>query len=252
MGVHHSFLDHSTSVREAAVDLIGKFVLSRPEVLNNYYEMISARILDTGVSVRKRVIKIMKDICLECPEFPKIPEICVKMIRRVNDEEGIKKLVMEVFVNMWFTPVRERPQLDKEALLRKVNNITEVVVTCKETGLDWFEQLLHSMFRPKEDKEDVTKVNTEPPKTLITACKQIVDCLVKHILVIEENADDDVMEIKTEDGEEVVKRKPPQSISQRLLACLKTLHLFAKISPQLMVEHCPTLQPYLAIKCQTQ
>ena len=34
------------------------------------------------------MIKILKDICMECPEFPKIPEICVKMIRRVNDEEG--------------------------------------------------------------------------------------------------------------------------------------------------------------------
>ncbi|KAA0199078.1 hypothetical protein HAZT_HAZT003387, partial [Hyalella azteca] len=44
MGVHHSFLDHSTSVREAAVDLVGKFVLSRPELLNNYYDMIAARI----------------------------------------------------------------------------------------------------------------------------------------------------------------------------------------------------------------
>lgn len=52
---------------------------------------------DTGVSVRKRVIKILKDICLECPDFDKIPEICVKMIRRINDEEGIKKLVQEVF-----------------------------------------------------------------------------------------------------------------------------------------------------------
>lgn len=43
------------------------------------------------------MIKILKDICLECPDFNKIPEICVKMIRRVNDEEGIKKLVQEVF-----------------------------------------------------------------------------------------------------------------------------------------------------------
>lgn len=49
------------------------------------------------MSVRKRVIKILKDICLECPDFKKIPEICVKMIRRINDEEGIKKLVQEVF-----------------------------------------------------------------------------------------------------------------------------------------------------------
>ena len=29
--------------------------------------------------------------------LPEDPEICVKMIRRVNDEEGIRKLVMEVF-----------------------------------------------------------------------------------------------------------------------------------------------------------
>ncbi|XP_071519960.1 nipped-B-like protein [Panulirus ornatus] len=240
LGVHHSFLDHSTSVREAAVDLVGKFVLSRPEVLNTYYDMISARILDTGVSVRKRVIKILKDICLECPDFTKIPEICVKMIRRINDEEGIKKLVQEVFQNMWFTPVRERPHLDEESLLRKVNNITEVVVACRDTGLDWFEQLLQSMFKPREDKDDVTKINTEPPKSLVTACKQIVDCLVRHILVLEE------------DGQENHPTEQPRTTTQRILACHKTLYLFAKIRPQLLVDHAITLQPYLAWRCRTQ
>ncbi|XP_076056049.1 nipped-B-like protein A isoform X2 [Oratosquilla oratoria] len=241
LGVNHSFLDHSTSVREAAVDLVGKFVLSRPELIDKYYDMISARILDTGVSVRKRVIKIMKDICLECPQFPKIPEICVKMIRRVNDEEGIKKLVQEVFQNMWFTPVRERPQLDTEGLLRKVNNITDVVVACKDTGLDWFEQLLQSMFKPKEDKDDVTKVNLEPPKTLMTACKQIVDCLVEHILVLEESG----LKQQSEETTPVSK-----GTSHRLVACLTTLYLFAKIRPQLLVSHAITIQPYLAVKCQ--
>jgi hypothetical protein len=65
---------------------------------------------DTGVSVRKRVIKILKDICLEFPDYPRIPEICVKIIRRINDEEGIRKLVMEVFHNMWFAPISERKQ----------------------------------------------------------------------------------------------------------------------------------------------
>ena len=45
---------------------------------------------DTGISVRKRVIKIFRDICIEQPDFTKIPEMCVKMIRRVNDEEGIR------------------------------------------------------------------------------------------------------------------------------------------------------------------
>ena len=58
---------------------------------------------------------------------------------------GIRKLVMEVFQNMWFTPVRERPSLDSATLLRKVMNITDVVAASRDMGLEWFEQLLLSV-----------------------------------------------------------------------------------------------------------
>lgn len=103
--------------------------------------------------MRKRVIKILRDICLEQPGFHKITEMCVKMIRRVNDEEGIKvclffvisdggfgfknltlnakqnyssmqKLVNETFQKLWFTPT---PSHDQEAMNRKILNITDVV-----------------------------------------------------------------------------------------------------------------------------
>ena len=100
--VQYSLKDSSTMVREAAVDLIGKFILHKQALVTQYYKLITDRILDTGVSVRKRVIKILKEICLEFPTYDKIPEISVKMIRRINDEEGIRKLVMDVFQNMWF------------------------------------------------------------------------------------------------------------------------------------------------------
>ena len=36
------------------------------------------------------MIKILKDICVNQPNFEKITDICIKMIRRINDEEGIK------------------------------------------------------------------------------------------------------------------------------------------------------------------
>ena len=49
-GVRLSFLDQSTSVREAAVDLVGKFVLSRPELIDKYYDMLSTRILVRSLS----------------------------------------------------------------------------------------------------------------------------------------------------------------------------------------------------------
>jgi cohesin loading factor subunit SCC2 len=135
--VQCSLKDVSTMVREAAVDLMGRFILHKQELIVQYYGVITDRILDTGVSVRKRVIKILKDICLEFPTYDKIPEICVKMIRRINDEEGIRKLVMDVFQNMWFVPLPRHPSPeDKELLVTKAMNITDVVVACRETGLE--------------------------------------------------------------------------------------------------------------------
>uniref|UniRef100_A0A672MA55 Nipped-B protein n=1 Tax=Sinocyclocheilus grahami TaxID=75366 RepID=A0A672MA55_SINGR len=142
-GVHGRLMDNSTSVREAAVELLGRFVLSRPQLTEQYYDMLIERILDTGISVRKRVIKILRDICLEQPNFSKITEMCVKMIRRVNDEEGIKKLVNETFQKLWFTPTASH---DKETMNRKILNITDVVAACKDTGYDWFEQLLQNLL----------------------------------------------------------------------------------------------------------
>uniref|UniRef100_A0A3Q3M6J1 Nipped-B protein n=1 Tax=Mastacembelus armatus TaxID=205130 RepID=A0A3Q3M6J1_9TELE len=224
-GVHCRLMDNSTSVREAAVELLGRFVLSRPQLIEQYYDMLIERILDTGISVRKRVIKILRDICLGQPGFHKITEMCVKMIRRVNDEEGIKKLVNETFQKLWFTPT---PSHDKDAMTRKILNITDVVLACKDSGYDWFEQLLQNLLKSEED------ASYKPAKK---ACVQLVDNLVEHILKYEESLAD------CED----------KGVSSgRLVACITTLFLFSKIRAQLMVKHAMTMQPYLTTKCNTQ
>uniref|UniRef100_A0A672U855 Nipped-B protein n=2 Tax=Psittaciformes TaxID=9223 RepID=A0A672U855_STRHB len=224
-GVHGRLMDNSTSVREAAVELLGRFVLCHPQLAEQYYDMLIERILDTGISVRKRVIKILRDICIEQPTFPKITEMCVKMIRRVNDEEGIKKLVNETFQKLWFTPT---PHHDKEAMTRKILNITDVVAACRDTGYDWFEQLLQNLLKSEED------ASYKPVKK---ACTQLVDNLVEHILKYEESLSDS-------DNRGVN--------SGCLVACITTLFLFSKIRPQLMVKHAMTMQPYLTTKCSTQ
>ena len=36
------------------------------------------------------MIKIFREVFVVQPDFNKIPDMCVKMIRRVNDEDGIK------------------------------------------------------------------------------------------------------------------------------------------------------------------
>lgn len=44
-GVQGRFMDQSTSVREAAVELVGRFILNKPELTHQYYDMIMERIL---------------------------------------------------------------------------------------------------------------------------------------------------------------------------------------------------------------
>lgn len=105
--------DQSTLVREATVDLLGRFILTQPEISLQYYDMLSERILvyiiiligcmyvhmyiqDSGVSVRKRVIKILRDICIHMPSFPKLTDCHIKLLRRINDEEGIKVKCMYI------------------------------------------------------------------------------------------------------------------------------------------------------------
>ena len=48
-GVHGRLMDNSTSVREAAVELLGRFVLSRPQLTEQYYDMLIERILVIGL-----------------------------------------------------------------------------------------------------------------------------------------------------------------------------------------------------------
>ncbi|XP_039148233.1 nipped-B protein isoform X3 [Drosophila simulans] len=231
MGVNQKFLDTAISVREAAVDLVGKFVLSNQDLIDQYYDMLSTRILDTGVSVRKRVIKILRDICLEYPDFAKIPEICVKMIRRVHDEEGIQKLVTEVFMKMWFTPCIKN---DKIGIQRKINHIIDVVNTAHDTGTTWLEGLLMSIFKPRDNMlrsegcvQEVIKRNTEPPMDIVIACQQLADGLVDRLIELEDTD------------------------NSRMLGCITTLHLLAKVRPQLLVKHAITIEPYLNIKCHS-
>jgi cohesin loading factor subunit SCC2 len=68
----------SPAVRDAAVELIGKYIVQMPELAGDYYRIISDRIAvscymgalaviniyflnqDTGLGVRKRIIKLLK------------------------------------------------------------------------------------------------------------------------------------------------------------------------------------------------
>lgn len=44
--------------------------------------------MDTGVSVRKRAIRIIRDMCTSSADFSQYTPACVEIISRINDEES--------------------------------------------------------------------------------------------------------------------------------------------------------------------
>lgn len=83
--------DSSPSVRDAAVDLIGKYVVQRSELAVQYFPYLSARVTDTGLAVRKRVVKMLRDMFSTTDNRKLGIDICCKLVVATQDEDdGIK------------------------------------------------------------------------------------------------------------------------------------------------------------------
>jgi cohesin loading factor subunit SCC2 len=79
--------DPSAAVREAAIELISKHIASDPVLGQKYYEVLRGRINDAGLGVRKRVIKLLKDIYFKSEDRSMHEEIAASILSRITDEE---------------------------------------------------------------------------------------------------------------------------------------------------------------------
>lgn len=203
--------DASTSVREATVDLIGRFVLQSKDqkLCNRYCDLISERILDTGISVRKRVIKILRDFCIEFPEFERCGEIASRIVRRINDDgEGIRRLVVDTCRDLWFSPTNT-------SVKYRVHSLLHVIATMLNEAAHL--ESMQSLF------DQLMKTETIP------IAQQICDCIMTDILIDE----------------------LPQSSKVTQLSAIQCVSMMAQCCPQLLVKHCETLQSFLSLPCET-
>uniref|UniRef100_A0A6B2KW35 Sister chromatid cohesion protein n=1 Tax=Arcella intermedia TaxID=1963864 RepID=A0A6B2KW35_9EUKA len=230
--VKSRFYDTSIAVRESAVDLVGKFILYRPEFAEQYYNSIVERILDKGLSVRKRVITILTKICEQQPNHVLIPRICSALVTRAHDEETtIRDLVSKTFKGLWFSTRKN----SKEEIKNKVNQVVEVVTVVSERGNQgWFVDLLKEMVQQEmESRKGKSKSKSMTPisNTLALFC----DCLVNNLL----QYDDDLLH-KSE-NKEVTKAET----SRKIFTCILTIKLISSAYPIAIIKHLETLEPYI-------
>lgn len=123
--------DSSPAVRDAAIELVGKYVVSRPDLASKYLPQICERITasrlscctpslalthvppqDTGLSVRRRVVKLLRALFSVVEQEAERVEICRKLVWRVSDDDdGIKVRLPVPTITRWTTAlILSRPQ----------------------------------------------------------------------------------------------------------------------------------------------
>lgn len=109
--------DSSPQVRDVAIDLLGRHIAANPLLGAQYYPVLRERIMDTGLSVRKRVLKLCRDLYMSDDDENMRIDIAKQFLHRVHDEEDvIHDLVLKSLEIMWFSPIGLSEQGDNFVL----------------------------------------------------------------------------------------------------------------------------------------
>eukprot|EP00741_Cyanophora_paradoxa_P007197 tig00001085_g6963.t1 len=258
--VQNGLMDTSTLVREAALELVGSYVIGRPAFLEQYYSSIADRVVDAGVSVRKRAIRVLREVCMQMPEFGRAGEICLLLVRRINDEESIRELVIKTFQELWFG---EAGGPAGTSLERKVAQVLSVVRGAASS--DWLVSLLEKLLAKETD--ELADPGAAAARKRAAAAEQgrwrrggvaatggqysaagkvygVCGQLCRHILGLL---------LRIEEGDEGAGRVEwgereageAQTGTYRLASCMLALSVFSRVEPAFLAHAPEALRPYL-------
>lgn len=97
--------DTSTQVRDSALGLLGSCITMRPALESSLTPKIIDRFQDAGVGVRKRAMKLARDIYLRNRGKSLRCSIANGLLRRVQDpDETVRDLARQTIEEVWFAP----------------------------------------------------------------------------------------------------------------------------------------------------
>ncbi|KAH0832222.1 sister chromatid cohesion C-terminus-domain-containing protein [Lanmaoa asiatica] len=235
-------LDSSPAVRDAAVELIGRYMIESPEVVGDYYSRIADRIADTGLGVRKRVIKLLKQYYSVTEDLERRVDICTKLVLRMLDEDDtVKDLAVKTVEELWFQnvpsqvvsskgkPASSSGVQDKTSLLLKVSVVMGVSAYFKDKQSP-LEDLLHKIMS-SQNPADTPFMHAKYSEI----CETLIDGLV--------DASDLPGFVSFSKSLTLLLGL---SVFQTVQSCIRTLYLFATAYPSVLSgSNASTLLPYL-------
>ncbi|KAI1074975.1 ARM repeat-containing protein [Whalleya microplaca] len=97
--------DSSPQVRDSALGLVGKCISMRPKLEERMTPTVIQRFIDSGVGVRKRAMKLAKDIYLGNESKAVRSTIANGLLHRMQDpDEGVRELARQMIEEIWISP----------------------------------------------------------------------------------------------------------------------------------------------------
>ncbi|KAH7275451.1 sister chromatid cohesion C-terminus-domain-containing protein [Fusarium solani] len=143
--------DTSTQVRDSALGLLGNCMTMRPALEDALTEVVVNRFQDSGVGVRKRAMKLARDIYLRNHSRALRSLIANGLLRRVHDpDESVCDLARQVIEEVWFAPFYRD---DGTAVYQ--TSLTEhvsLVIQTVNSGMlsETLDKVFRSILRPKD------------------------------------------------------------------------------------------------------
>ncbi|KAH0547733.1 hypothetical protein FGG08_000224 [Glutinoglossum americanum] len=211
--------DSSPLVRDSALSLIGRCLTLKPALEDQVYESILARSMDAAVGVRKRSMKILKDIYLRNAKKDIKSAIASALLHRVKDsDQGVSDLARQTFEEIWISPFYRPAGASEETAQYKLA-ITEgvaIIVKTVQRG-DSVSPVLDGLL------QTILSNDSKNNAANFRVCKSMVAAMFDDIL----------------DGQEEPDKPGRQHV-------LQTLTVFAKANPRLLTpEQLQLLQPYI-------
>ncbi|ODQ80095.1 hypothetical protein BABINDRAFT_61140 [Babjeviella inositovora NRRL Y-12698] len=180
--VSKRFNDSSALVRDSVIELLSHFIVSKPEVIEDFYMYICDRMDDTSVAVRKRVVKLSKEMYVATTNRPVKVLIAQRLLLRLDDEEeSISELVTTNLLDLWFfSTILEIQNLsDNTQISHPVFRRIEVMIDIlsqQDKYLGYFERFVKDQVLHK------TELNSKYHAVIMTAVRLILDKAVDFII----------------------------------------------------------------------
>ena len=213
--------DKSPQVRDSALTIIGKCINLRPDLESEFLRLVLRLTDDSATPIRKRSIKMLKDIYLRNSDQSVKIAIATSLLQRAKDlESSVSELSHHTCEDIWILPFHSiPPQLAQASAQNKVDlrKQTKLMINTIRRGgkvSTSFNDLLQA----------VLSKNSKNAAGNLQVCKLFVATAF------------DMMDDDIQDAERLERRD-----------ILQTLTVFALANPNLFTaDHLRHLQPYIA------